>query len=219
MSGSPRPLGLLLAVAPALVGCAQGTAADLGDVPDAAGAADAAPGPSDAAACVLGPVQLLTNAAFDDTPVGTGWTEDAFDVAIIQPPPDGVTAESGTTVAWLAGYATASDDHLSQDVVIPAEATELTVTGFVWVETEETGAGDFDVAQLRLATTGGVTVEVLGDWSNQSEDGAWLPFSATLGSAHAGETLRLQLDASTDGSLLTSFLFDTMAVTARACLP
>lgn len=223
LSRSSRPLLRCSWVALALGACATGSPGS-GGGPDAGSGVDAGPtidggGEPDATACVVGPVELLTNPAFDDAPVGTGWTEDAFDVVIIQAPPDGATAHSGATVAWMAGYATTSDDHLSQDVVVPASATALEISGYVWVETEETGAADFDVAQLRLTTVGGAVVEAVGAWSNQTEGGAWQPFSFAAASPHAGETLRLQFDASTDGSLLTSFLFDSMSVSVQACQP
>lgn len=212
----------------ALAGCAQGTASDAGDVVDDVEPPDGAPGadarrladarPADAG-CTIQNVNLLANPNFDDTPAAVGWVEDPFDLAIIQAPPAAVTPDTGAMVAWMGGYASTSDDHAYQDVTIPASATSLAVTGKIRVETEETGATAYDNASVRLLTTGGAVVLDVGAFSNVTTPGSFLPISATAPSAHAGETLRLQFDSSTDGSLNTSFFFDTFAITVTACVP
>ncbi len=228
--GSSIPgTGSLLA---GLAGCAQGTSSgDVDDVADdvddtsgvdAAPLADAAPiidGVPPDAACTVQTVNLLTNPYFDAAPAAVGWTEDPFMLAIIQVPPGGITADTGTMIAWMGGYAETSDDHAYQDIVIPADATNLRVTGKLWVETEESSATAFDNASARLLTTGGAVVLDVGAWSNTTATGSYQGIDASSVDPHAGQTLRLQFDASTDGSLATSFFFDTFAVTVTACVP
>ena len=211
-----------------LSACAQGAAqTDVVDEPDGApgdpadarDVTDANPGTPDAQGCTDQLVNLLVNPNLDDAPAGTGWVQDPFDLAIIQAPPAGVGAHSGTLVAWLGGYAELSDDHAYQDVAVPASATSLAVAGVIRIETEDSTAAAFDNASLQLRTTGGAVIADIGAWSNTSVTGSYLPFSVALPTAHAGETLRLQLDASTDSSLATSFYVDTFTVNAMACVP
>src|SRR5262249_59850104 len=118
-----------------LVGCASGGPPDNGihivdsgdddDQADAPGrpGRDADPGGRDADIDAPGhctPVtdNLLVNPNFDDSPTGTGWTEQPIDTTLPIITPDlGIAADSPSNKAWMGGIAQANaKDTLYQDV-------------------------------------------------------------------------------------------------------
>ncbi len=175
--------------------------------------------PIDAApTCTVQTVQRLVNNNYDSTPVGTGWTQfpsnasypliDVLDGA-------GITEQTAPYGAWMGGFLSATD-RMYQDVAIPASTTALTITGYRWVGTEETG-GTFDFAYLEVLDTSGGLLSTLSTWSNASSTTAWTAFSFNVGS-YAGQTIRINLRTTTDSTLNTNFFFDSLVLNVTACL-
>lgn len=197
-------------------------AAILGIRPDAGPPADAAPPPADAAPdCVTGPANLLSNAGFDDGQ--TPWVEDSgggFELIVNESEIGGVDADSGAFLAWMGGYSPLGGaiDVLHQDFVVPLDATPMTLSGMIWVDSAETLGLAFDTLELELVNVAsGASVETLESWSNLDKGTGWVPFSAPVTGSYNGQTLRLRLTADLDSSNNTSFLFDSLALDTTTC--
>ncbi len=190
--------------------------------PDAGAPADASPPPADASPdCVTGPVNLLSNAGFDNGVAP--WVEASgggFALVVNQSELNGVDADSGEFLAWLGGYSPdgGDTDVFHQDFFLPADATPVTLNGMVFVDSAELFSIPFDTLKLELVNVAsGASLETLQSWSNADEGTDWVPFSATVAGNYAGQTLRLRLTANLDSSNTTSFLFDTLSLNTTTC--
>lgn len=218
--------GLIAALA-LVTGCASASA-PLEGQPDAAGGSDSsggvdsgvdssvtidAPGP-----CTTMTRQLLMNPTFDAT---GGWVEDPIGTLPIVTSDDGnsgVTEQSPTMKAWMAGYAQAgATDSLHQDVMIPANTSMLKLTGFYWTKSSELpGSTVYDSANVRIEN-GTQIIEVLS-LNNVTRHTAWQPLDFTVPVAGlSGQTIRLKITSASDTSDTSSFWFDTFALTATHC--
>ena len=190
--------------------------------PDAGAPADAAPPPADASPdCVTGPVNLLSNADFEDGVAP--WVEisgGGFALIVNESELTGADAVSGAFLAWMGGYSPLGGDTdvLYQDFFLPADATPVTLTGMVWVDSEESPVLAYDTLDVELVNVAsGDTLEILHSWSNLDLGTDWVSFNATVAGNYAGQTLRLRLTADLDSSNNTSFLFDTLALNTTTC--
>lgn len=176
-------------------------------------------GPIDAmpidAGCTVQTVQLLTNPAFDATPLGTGWVQAPFDPAYPLIDVPAVAPHTSPNGVWMGGFLSATD-NLYQTVAIPASATALQLTGQRWIGTEETG-GTYDTVRVQLRDSTGALLEQLVQWSNSDNGTAWSAFTLSAANPRAGQTVRLYLESSTDSSLNTNFFFDTFALNVTVC--
>ncbi|HVK88921.1 MAG TPA: hypothetical protein VM513_32600 [Kofleriaceae bacterium] len=165
-------------------------------------------------------MELLTNEAFDGSPIAAGWVEQRIDTSaalVVDSSGDNaaIPAMSAPNKAWLGGFAraTGNSDQLHQDVAVPAGATSLTLSGAYRITTLEF-FGSFDLGQVDLASTTNNPFEVVLAVDNGDDTSTWTPFSKTFASAHAGETVRVRLTSSGDDSAGTSFFFDSLSLKA-----
>jgi hypothetical protein len=197
----------------ALLGCANGHGAAKSDAnvrPPIDAAADASCVPS-----VDNSSELLTNGAFDTTPLGTGWTITPANsqVITISLP---VLAQSTPAKAEM-GSAVASSIEIHQDVAVPAATTILTLGGFYQVRAQQQ-AMPVDTCKVELATTAGAPIELALALDNTNATMSWTAFSHTFAANVAGQTVRLSLTTKTalQGA---SFYFDTLSLYATRCGP
>ncbi|HYF66250.1 MAG TPA: trypsin-like serine protease [Herpetosiphonaceae bacterium] len=113
---------------------------------------------------------------------------------------------TGTYSAFMGGYNN-GNDKLYQAVTIPANGT---LRYYWYMSTQET-SGTYDYLRVRLYNTSGTLVATLRTWSNASTKNVWSQDTLSLAS-YAGQTLRIQFDATTDGSLTTSFFVDDVTL-------
>jgi hypothetical protein len=133
--------------------------------------------PLDAGGCDV--IQLLTNEDLDLGP-GVGWVEDGAGFPIILSPTDPtyplpITPHSGAFAGWMGGVDSATR-ALYQDVLVPAGTTELTVSGYRLIATEEI-SGVWDVWTASIRNEANVVLETLGSFSNADENPIWILFS------------------------------------------
>lgn len=200
------------------IGCASGTVADLPDAdPADASTADA---PIDApAVCEATITQVLVNPVFDLAPVGMGWTEQRISGSPLVRADGPVPEDTAPNMAWLGGFAGNVTDALFQDVAIPALTTKLVLTGQHRVITQETSPNVFDTASLALAKPDGTPIETALMLSNRTTTGAWLEINHAFTPDLSGQTVRLRATSTNDQNLVTSFFFDTLALTATHGCP
>jgi hypothetical protein len=164
---------------------------------------------------------ILANTAFDLGP--TSWTETStggFTIVTIatQLP---IPTQSGAYAAWMAGYDSAYD-QLFQSVTVPSDATALRMSGWRCIASDEApGSGVYDIAGVGILDSSATPLETLASFTNEDSVSAascaWTPFSATAAGVYAGQSVIFFIEASTDGTLGTSFFFDTFTFEAYVC--
>ncbi|MGE0547721.1 MAG: hypothetical protein AB7O24_14830 [Kofleriaceae bacterium] len=188
-----------------------------------------APRPADAAVdappmmpCTPATTQLLINPAFDLNPVGTGWQQVLIDPAApLVTADDGVLEQTAPYKAWLGGLLATNDnvvDVLEQSVAIPANTSELVVSGFYDVRTLEL-AGDpaYDAASVVVTELDGTPIATALAVSNQTPTTGWTAFSYSVAQPLSGMTIRLRMTSSNDFLNETSFFFDSLQLRATHC--
>ena len=156
----------------------------------------------------LGP-NGLANPGFE---AGFGsWTQtvSAGNSVIITNDPS--AAHSGGWYAWLGGV-NGLTDSVHQNLTIPAGAARLQF--WYRVDTQETSLTTaFDILTISLADpSSGATLMELGTLSNRDRTSTWVQGPVYDVSAFANRAVRLVLRSVTDGSLVTSFRVDDIAV-------
>ena len=149
------------------------------------------------------PSSGITNGGFENG--ATGWSQSSSGgYAII----DDARPRSGSYSGWMAGYNNASD-KLYQTVSVPASGGTL---GFyVYVSTQETSSTSYDYLRVRVYSTSGSLLGTLRTYSNGSTKNSWFSGSASLAN-WAGQTVRIQFDATNDSSYTTSFFVDDVTL-------
>ena len=178
--------------------------------------------PTDAA-CVPMVTQLLANPALDLTPMGTNWQETPIDPAF---PPitdqDGPAEQSAPYKMWLGGFAagdlgmTTVTDVVYQDVTVPANTTQLVLSYYVIVGTQEDPAATtaFDTASVAFTQTNGTQAN---SFSNLTPVATWTKLTFTVPQNLSGQTIRLRLTSSNDISFGSNFFFDSFELNATHC--
>jgi len=187
--------------------------------PPPSDAAQDAGGPGDA--CAAQVTQLLKNAAFDQAPLGTGWTQTLIDSnePLIIDDLAGVVSHTQPYKAWLggleAGLAVTVTDSLVQNVTIPANTTALVLTGMYDVRTAEAPSTTaYDTAKLVITELDGTVIVTVLSLSNLTPKTAWTAIGHAFTQNLAGKTVRVRLTSTNDELDPTSFFFDSLALTA-----
>jgi len=220
----------LLLLASLVSGCAQGAheivhivdadqrGDDDDDTIDAPGRErpDAAPHVDAGDGCTT--TQLLKNGAFDDTPLGTGWTETPVEsqFPIITTSTFLVPPQSGTAIAWMGDF-TSGNDSMYEAFTVPANTTSLVLSGYYAVGTDELADIAFDTATVAFTQTDGTVLETVLNLDNTSATTDWTVINYTVNQDLSGQTVRLHFASSNDSSNVTDFYFDTLALNATHC--
>jgi hypothetical protein len=192
-------------------------------MPDAMIPADAPPAtPADAPPCQVMTRQLLTNPVLDLNPSGMGWVQVNIDNAYPIITSDGFAAQSAPYKAWMGGFVAPNlggtvTDVLYQDVTVPMGTTQLRLTGYYAVGTQETGTIVYDTGQVGLTQTNGTPIETAIALSNVTAVGTWTTLDKIFTPNLSGQTIRLRFTSTNDDSFVTNFFFDTLALTATYC--
>jgi hypothetical protein len=162
---------------------------------------------------------ILVNGSFDDIPLGTGWTQISNPLYPLivggSDLPPGVAAQSPPNIVWMGGILDYAD-AIYQDVNVPAGTTKLTLSGYVWIRSDEVSTVPFDNLYAELLTPGNVLLEVLHHWSNSDENLTWASFSFDAAGNHAGSLIRFRFRSTNDASYATSFFIDTCVLDATS---
>ncbi|MBA3469416.1 MAG: S8 family serine peptidase [Herpetosiphonaceae bacterium] len=152
------------------------------------------------AAAVTPPAGII-NGSFDST---GGWTESSSQgVPIIGNTPGGVTAHSGTKVAWLGGI-DSDTSSIQQQVTVPA--TNATVSFWYYVNGSE-GLCGFDSGTVRINGTNVWTIQLC----TSSNTATWQKATVNL-SAYAGQSVALQFRSVTDFSDPHNLFIDDVSI-------
>ena len=126
-------------------------------------------------------------------------------------------ARSGSGFAWLSGYNNAND-LLYQQVTIPSDATSAIFSFWYRITTEDLPAGDFDKMVVTIDNASGTPLGSIVTLSNRNATSGWVQSASYDLSAFRGQTIRVTFRATSDASLITSFLVDdvSLAITRAA---
>jgi hypothetical protein len=173
--------------------------------------------------CTVQTVNLLGNSNFDsgDTVWTTVSTPDVYPVILStssSPYTFPYTPHTGIWGAWLGGVDSpdAGDEtrYVWQQISVPADATNLSISGQRWFESED--FGDFDQAAVRIISTSNTVLQEVFLWNADDITGGWTAFSGALNN-YAGQTIKVYLISWNDSSLNTNFFFDTVSFNATVC--
>ncbi len=190
---------------------------------DAAPMIDAPPPPPDA--CVPMVTELLGNPAFDVSPFTPPWTEVRYDSTIPLIGAFSVAPFSSPNYTWLGGYEPGigdASDYVYQDFVVPPLTTQIVVSGYMRITSEDTfpNADEGFVGFLfPPAFTTPAIIVVHKTNTDAAQFAAWTPFSQTITTPLSGTTVRFQMESVSDFIDLTNFLFDSVSVKATHGCP
>jgi len=124
-----------------------------------------------------------------------------------------VRRHGGSWSAWFGGYNSAYD-VMYQVFNVPRGATSVSLTYYVWIETNETSPNAYDYLRVQLRNETGSLLSTIDMLSNASTKGTWLtrPFNINT-SQYLGQYLRLSFEATTDATMFTSFYIDDVSLT------
>jgi hypothetical protein len=148
--------------------------------------------------------QLLGNPGFENGLNASPWiaTSGVMDNSTLQP------ARSGNWKAWMNGWGSTHTDTLSQTVTIPANATAVTLSYWIYVYTAETSTTvAYDKLAVQLRSSSGAVLTTLANYSNLSPKFPYAQASFDL-SSFKGQTIQLYLVGTEDQGLQTSFIID-----------
>jgi hypothetical protein len=179
-------------------------------------------GGSGGATCMI---DLLTNGDFEAG--DTGWTSQSPNGRLLiyrytEIDPSIAPPAQSIHFAWL-GYdevnpvgSTPKFVVLSQQIQIPANALSFTVSGQVYIQTDDSQNMPYDFAYLE--TLSGTFVDSEKSWSNTDQAPAWVPFSVTHSAAGLqGASATFQIRVLMDDGANTSFFFDNLRFVANVC--
>jgi hypothetical protein len=221
-----RSTAAVLALLLAATGCVQEVIGDDGADAGAAAPVDAPPvvvvppiDGNNAPPATCQQVQLLRNPTFDEMPAASGWTitSSAPNDAIISDAV-GVDAPAAHTPSHKAyfGGIDGVRETLHQDIAVPLGTTQIVLSGQVHVWTTETGTTPTDEVWVEVIGFGADPIE-LDHWFNTDKTTGWTPFTTTVTVPPGALFFRLRFGAFTDAQRWTSFLFDSLALTATVC--
>ena len=176
-------------------------------------------------ACVPLNAELLANPALDLSPAGAGWQQTVIDPMFPLVTGDGTLAEhSAPFKAWLggiesSGFPATVTDVLYQDVVVPANTTQLVLTAYYDVRSAEltTETMVFDSAAIDVTQVNGTPIVTVRALSNLTPTTTWTMVTHTFTPNLAGQTIRVRMTSTNDFFRPTSFYFDTLSLRALHC--
>ncbi len=172
-----------------------------------------APIPVDAAV-VCNDVNLLNNSDFD-LGASPDWIQSSNIITDVSNVP--IAPQTGNYLAWLGGWLS-STDSIYQQIIVPANTTNLQLTGVSWIASEELDLVAFDNSVIQLeSSTGASILEQIVGYDNTHQGTSWVPFSETIVGNYAGQTIRFTIGSNTDSTNNTNFWYDSLALTATVC--
>jgi C1A family cysteine protease/predicted secreted protein len=155
--------------------------------------------------------QVVQNGGFESG--RTVWVQSSGLYYIIGPGSQGYYPHNGSWSAWFGGYDNAND-RLYQTINIPANISSARLVIYLYVESEDDPDTPYDYLHVELQNASGGTLESFLWANNTMSSSYWWKGTKewTNFSSHAGQTLRLFFQGTTDGSLITNFFVDDVTL-------
>lgn len=125
-----------------------------------------------------------------------------------------VAPHGGAYMAWMGGYVSA-DDYLYQGFTVPSSGTNVTLSFWARIVTMDGTTTAYDYLYVDVYNSTGTTrLGTLLTLTNRNASG-WVQKSGLSLNTWKGQTIRLRLHATNDGSGDTDFFVDDFAVTVQ----
>jgi uncharacterized membrane protein len=119
---------------------------------------------------------------------------------------------TGTFDAWMNGWGTTDTDTVMQQVVVPANATAVTLSFWLHIDTAETSTTTaFDTLQVQIRNSSGTVLQTLATFSNLNHATGYQQQTFNLAS-FAGQTIQVFFLGKEDSTLQTSFVLDDVSL-------
>jgi Bacterial Ig domain len=117
-------------------------------------------------------------------------------------------AHTGTWDAWMDGYGTTHTDTLKQQVSIPSNATGVTLSFWLHIDTAETTTTTaVDTLAVQVRNSSGTVLSTLKTFSNLNKNTGYQQQTFDL-TSFAGQTIQVNFVGQENSSLQTSFVLD-----------
>jgi hypothetical protein len=157
--------------------------------------------------------QLLGNPGFENGSSSPGpWTVTAgvIDNTSFEAP------HTGSWKAWLNGYGSVHTDSISQTVVLPATATNISLSFWLHIDTlETTTTSASDTLAVQVRNSSDAVLSTLASYSNLNANSGYTQVLFDL-TAYKGQTIKVYLLGVENGSLKTSFVVDDFSLTSSS---
>jgi aminopeptidase S len=145
--------------------------------------------------------QVLKNTGFES---GTSsWTTTA---GVVGKYTGSQAPHSGVYDGWLDGYGTTHTDSAAQTVSIPSGCTNVSVSFWMRVSTQETTSSAVDTLKVTLGST------ALGTFSNLNKSSGWVQYTLNTTVPAGTTSAALKFTGAENSSRATSFLIDDIAL-------
>jgi hypothetical protein len=163
----------------------------------------------------------LARMSWSEAPQGTSLVRRSDDPEVQA---DQITPQSGSYLLRLGAPSTNAFvvHYIEQLVTIPGNASELTLSGYLQVRTEEPPDDVYDVAYVRLFDESQPSTSFFQspNWTNLTPASSWMRFSFPVNvTSIAGREMVFRIVADLDTSVPTYFYFDTVSVAVTRCSP
>ena len=166
-------------------------------------------------------IELLTNGNFEAG--NAGWTSQSSPAnprpliyLYTDVDPDVAPPAQSQHIAWLGHDVVSTTVTLSQPIQIPANAMSFTVSGLLYIHTDDDPNTQFDFAYVE--TLVGPFVDPESTWSNVDQGSSWMPFSVTHpATGAAGTNATFQIRVVMDDGANTDFFFDNLSFLVNVC--
>jgi hypothetical protein len=154
--------------------------------------------------------QLIVNGGFENGQAP--WQESSSGgFQLIDP----TNPHTGAESAFLCGYNNCND-QIWQSVTLPSSVTHVTLTFWWFMSTRETSTSTcFDFFRVRIRTSSGSVISTPFSKCNVNANNTWQQVTLDLTSilqSHAGQTIQILFQGTTDSSLITSVFVDDVAL-------
>ena len=148
--------------------------------------------------------QLVRNGSFEKG-YGVGWSNTSgMQIGTIL----GQTAYDGTKMAKFCGTGSQMSVGLYQSITIPANASPVTLSYALHIETKETSTSSArDTFAVQIRNSSGAILNTLATYSNLNAATGYKVYSLDL-TAYKGQTIQLYFQGAEDGALSTGFILD-----------
>lgn len=155
--------------------------------------------------------QLLGNAGFENGSTNPSpWT---VTPAVIDSNSTSEAPHTGSWKAWLDGYGSAHTDTLQQQVAIPANTSQATLSFWLHIDTAETASVANDTLKVQIRNTSGTVLTTLATYSNLNANTGYRQVSFDV-TSYKGQTIQIYFIGVENSKLKTSFVVDDFALYA-----
>src|SRR2546425_330951 len=153
--------------------------------------------------------QLLGNAGFENG--STNPSPWAVTPAVIDNNSTSEAPHTGSWKAWLDGYGSAHTDTLQQQVTIPANTAQATLSFWLHIDTAETAGIANDTLKVQIRNASGTVLTTLTTYSNLNANAGYRQVSFDV-TSYKGQTIQIYLIGVENSKLKTSFVVDDFAL-------